>query len=46
MHKGLLIMARSVSSHCQTKDAVKMSIFQLLMVHGFVHTKNIFQLVT
>jgi hypothetical protein len=46
MHKGLLIMARSVTSHCQTKDAVKMSIFKLLIVHRLVHTKNTFRLCT
>jgi hypothetical protein len=46
MHKGSLVIAPLASSHWQTKDAVKMSTFQLVMVDRQVLTKNIFRLST
>jgi hypothetical protein len=42
MYKGSLVMAQLVSSHWQTKDAVKMSTFQLVMVDCLVLTKKYF----
>jgi hypothetical protein len=46
MHKGSLVTALLASSQWQTKDAVKMSTFHLVMVDRQVLTKNIFRLIT